>query len=299
MNRAPKGHGSVNLLPNGRWLAKIPVDRHSNGTTRYRTKAFERKNDARRWLNEMFTLKEQKLLGAGKRQTLEKYATEVLLYGNERISARTRDGYLRSLAIHVYPSLGNRPLDEIRPRELETLFGQIRKNHRSSTVNNVRTALSRVFTTAIRHELIYNNPVSRTKKARKSEFEDTQVKFPWSEEEVRKALIAASGSPMEAILTVVLATGMRRGELLGLWWSDIDFDSQTVSIERTIHRERRSSDDANNGGIVVCPPKTKSSRRINQLAPPVLDVLRRHQMEQDLARQGAGERYEGILCSAP
>lgn len=292
MTRSPKGHGSLNLLPNGRWLAKIPVNRHPNGATRYRTKTFLRKSDARRWLSEMIALNEQKVLGAGTRQTLERYAYEVLLNGNQRISPRTSDGYLRSLRIHVFPSLGNKPLEEVRARELESLLGQLRRSHTASTVNNVRTALSKVYSIAIRHEIIHINPVSRTQKARKSEFEKTQVRLPWSQEEVRRALDAARDTPMEAILTVVLATGMRRGELLGLWWSDIDFHLQTVSIERTIHREPRTPGDPDSGGVIVCPPKTKSSRRINQLAPPVLDVLRRHQMEQDLARQGAGSAWK-------
>jgi len=89
---------------------------------------------------------------------------------------------------------------------------------------------------------------------------------------------------MEPFLTLVLSTGMRRGEALGLMWSDIDFEHNTVSIERSVHRESITQRDGSRiGEIVVTPPKTAQSRRVNQLTLPVIDVLRRHQIEQQIS----------------
>ena len=95
--------------------------------------------------------------------------------------------------------------------------------------------MSKVFNVAMRHELVLNNPVRRTEKFKRSEFEPTQVKPPWSKEEAQYALKCAEGTQMELFLTLVLSTGMRRGEALGLMWSDIDFEHNTVSIERSVH----------------------------------------------------------------
>lgn len=82
---------------------------------------------------------------------------------------------------------------------------------------------------------------------------------------------------------------MRRGELLGLRWADIDFEHETVSIERTIHRESILQPDGSRARrVVVAPPKTANSRRVNQLSESVLDVLVLHQAEQEVARQMAG-----------
>lgn len=292
MKRGSKGNGSVTLLPNGKWLVKVPVGNYANGPSRYRHKTCATKSDALRWHRSLLAQRENQTLVAGPRQTLRQFATEVLLDANDRIADRTRDGYYRNLRVHVFPVLGSRVLSDIKSQELERLFSQIRRNHCASTVNNVRTALSKVFSVALRHDLVLFNPVTRTEKAKRGEYDKTQVRLPWSKEEILQVLAHAAGTPMEAFLTISLGTGMRRGEILGLRWGDIDFEHQTVSIERTIHRESiLQSDGSRISTVKVAPPKTASSRRVNQLASPILDVLRRHQMEQEMARQVAGATW--------
>jgi integrase len=292
MKRSPKGNGSITQLSTGKWLVKIPVGKYQNGKTRYRVKYCSSKAEARRWQSSLLAQRESQMLVAGPRQTLRQYATEVLLNSNDRISDRTRDGYYRNLRLHVFPALGSRTLTEIKPQELEAFFSQLRRRYSASTVNNVRVALSKVFSVAMRHELVLSNPIARTVKAKRGAFEKTQVCLPWSKEEMRKALAAARNTPMEAFITLAVATGMRRGELLGLRWSDIDYERQTVSIERTIHRESIVQTDGSSlRGVVVAPPKTENSRRVNQLAEPILDVLRRHQMEQEVVRSMAEDSW--------
>lgn len=292
MKREPKGNGSVSALPTGRWLVKVPVGKTEKGTTRYVTKTCETKAVARRWQSSLLAQRESHELRAGPRQTFKQYAEEVLLNRNDHMSDRTRDGYFRSLRKHVFPTLGSRVLTEVRPQELEQLFSRLRRNRSASTVNNVRVAVSKVFAVAVRHELVVFNPVSRTEKAKRSEYEKTQVRVPWSVDEVRAVIAAAKETPMEPFVTLSLATGARLGEVLGLRWSDINFELQTVSIERTIHRESITQRDGTRvRGVVVKPPKTASSRRVNQLTPPVLDVLRRLELEQRLDRAAVGEMW--------
>jgi len=144
--------------------------------------------------------------------------------------------------------------------------------------------MSKVFKLALRHELVLSNPVLRTEKAKRSEFEPTQVKLPWSREEAQHAIKCAEGTSMELVLVLFLSTGMRRGEALGLQWGDMDFEHCTVSIERSVHRESIIQKDGSRiSQVVVTPPKTTQSRRVNQLTLPVIDVLRRHQLEQQLS----------------
>jgi integrase len=293
MNRKAKGDGSITRLPSGKWLAKFPTGKNSKGSTRYQTKTCATKSEARRWQQSMIGLRERQMLVSGPRQTLRQYAAEILLNRNDRIADRTRDGYYRNLEKHVFPVFGSRPLPEIGAQELEMFFSRLRSTHSASTVNNVRIALSKVYTTALRHGTAIVNPVRQTQKAKRGEFEPTQVNLPWSIDEALEAKKAASGTSMEAILLLASATGMRRGELLGLRWGDLDFDSHTVSIERTIHRESILQPDGSRiGRIVVAPPKTASSRRVNQLSEPLIDVLVRHQMEQAIVRSLADDDWE-------
>ncbi len=293
MTRGPKGYGSITRLHNGKWLVKIPVGKSDNGRTRYRTSTCITKSEANRKRMALMHLRESQMLVAGPRLSFRDYSREVLLNPNDRVSNRTRDGYFRSLEKHVFNVLGGKPLTEISSQELEDLFRRLRARYSASTVNNVRTALSKVFSTALRHDLVKFNPVTRTEKARRGEFDNSQVRPPLSVEEIQAILKAAQGTSFEAFFTLILGTGMRRGEVLGLKWSDIDFEIGTVSIERTIHRESIIQLDGSTcSAVVVRPPKTSQSRRVNQLPPPVLDALIRHQMEQEVARQMAGEDWE-------
>jgi integrase len=293
MNRKPKGDGSITRLPSGKWLAKFPIGKNSNGSTRYQTRTCATKSESHRWQQSMISLRERQMLVSGPRQTLRQYASEILLIRSDRIADRTRDGYYRNLEKHVFPIFGARPLSEIGAQELEMFFSRLRCKYSASTVNNVRIALSKVYTTALRHGTAIANPVRQTQKAKRGEFEATQVNLPWSLGEVQRAMTAAKDTSMEAILAVALATGMRRGELLGLRWSDLDFESHTVSIERTVHRESISQPDGSRmGRVVVAPPKTVSSRRVNQVTESVIDVLVRHRMEQEVVRSLNGDGWE-------
>jgi len=292
MKRSFKGNGTVRQLGCGKWLTKVPVGKTAKGETRYVSRRSNSKSEAIRIQNELINLREQQLLIAGPRQTLRQYATEVLVGGSDRTSDRTRDGYFLSLRTHVFPAIGTRPLIDIKPQELDRLFIEIRKSHSANTVRNVRTALSKVFTAALRHGIVNFNPVSRTEKPKKYELDKTQVQPPWTKEELKKALETAKGTEFEAFLALALATGMRRGELLGLKWTDVDFENMTISIERTMyHQSIIQPDGTTQRSEVVRPPKTASSRRVNQLTPGVVEVLKKRIAVQDSQRIVAGSTW--------
>jgi len=294
MKRSTKGLGSITQLPTGVWRVKVPVGRTPSGATRYRTKHCATKSDARNWQRQLISLREQQQLVAGPQTTFRAFATEYLLTPSDHVRERTHDQYYRNLRNHVFPTLGGRALHDIRPWDIEALLKQLRKSRSASTVNNVRIAMSKVFRVAERHELVLSNPVRRTEKARRNEFEPTQVKLPWSREEAQSVLKCAEGTQIELFIVLVLSTGMRRGEALGLRWSDIDFDAGTVSIERSVHRESIIQKDGSKiSRIAVTPPKTAQSRRVNQLTLPVIDVLRRHQLEQHLQGLNQSQSIDG------
>jgi integrase len=78
------------------------------------------------------------------------------------------------------------------------------------------------------------------------------------------------GDRLEALYVLAVTTGMRRGELLGLKWSDIDLENATVSVRRTLTR-------IDNGKrVTLGDPKTKRSRRTIRLTPQAVEALRVH-----------------------
>jgi integrase len=101
----------------------------------------------------------------------------------------------------------------------------------------------------------------------------------------RQVLAAVTGDRLEALFTVALACGLRQSEALGLRWSDIDLDADTLRVQRVIQRV--------NGEYQVLEPKTKRSRRTISLPAPVATSLRQHKVRQSEDRLKVGPAWEG------
>jgi len=188
--------------------------------------------------------------------------------------------------------MGTKALRDVRPLELQHLLTTLRQEYSASTVNNIRIGLSKVFSEAMHHRLVQSNPVAGTRKAKRQEWEATQVRLPWTVAEVLRVREVIDSTPLRAPLTLLLYTGMRLGEMLGLRWSDIDFENESLSIERTLsHQSVLQLDGTKKYEVVVRPPKTVSSRRTIKLGVPMLDILALHKAEQDLTMVSAGTSW--------
>jgi integrase len=113
---------------------------------------------------------------------------------------------------------------------------------------------------------------------------------PLTPEQVRRLLGAARGHKLEALITLAVNTGMRRGELLGLHWQDIDFEAECLYVRRSVSR-------VGTFGIKELDPKTQRSKRKIELSPFVVETLKRHQEQQQMMREKVGNRWkeQGIV----
>jgi integrase len=113
--------------------------------------------------------------------------------------------------------------------------------------------------------------------------------------QLRMLLEAAQGSQLEALLTLAITTGMSRGEVLALHWSDLDLANQTVTIHRTVHWSGQT-------GYVEWEPKTPARRRHLPLSRLACEALKRHQQQQqEQDEQQATEQRQGdglVFCTA-
>jgi integrase len=109
---------------------------------------------------------------------------------------------------------------------------------------------------------------------------------PLSASEARRLLEAASGDRLEALYVLAVHTGMRRGELLGLKWDDVDLDTSTVRVRRTLTRPE------NGRRIALGEPKTKKSRRTVRLTLRAVEALTRHRARQAEEKLKAGGVYQ-------
>ena len=294
-----KGEGSVTYLPaSGRWLVKVPIGRYRSGGTQYKSKYAKTVTDGNRIRIQLLSERQGGRLIAGPKETFKVYAD--WYYQNEAGNTMRETTIYQQYQLlnrYAFPTLGHRPIVDLTPREITNWMQQLRNSYSVSTVNNTRAAMSGVFSSAVRNEKIPHNTVAKTQKLKRGQFEKTQVRSPYDKAEALKLLEAAKESDLDAFIHLAVFTGMRRGEILGLKWSDIEFEQGTVYIERTLKEGTRFVPGGS--GItqpVFNEPKTASSKRLVHLAPAALAALTRHQLIQGLQKSSLeGDWFENDL----
>jgi integrase len=105
-----------------------------------------------------------------------------------------------------------------------------------------------------------------------------------NDNQVRQLLISAQGHRWEALFHLAVVTGMRQMEMLGLKWSDLDWERGIIRVERQLSRDSRD-------GVAYVSPKTHFGKRTVILGEKTLDLLRAHFEKQQALANGAGEKW--------
>jgi integrase len=201
--------------------------------------------------------------------------------GTVRESTFSRDKYL--VVNHVKPSVGRLKLKNLNALHLQGLYRErLDSGLSASTVQKVHHVLHKALAQAVRWDLIPRNPADAVKAPRPMPKEMR----PLSAKEARRLLDAAKGDKLEALYVVAVTTGMRRGELLGLKWSDVDLGNTRLSIRRTLTRTE------NGKYVALGDTKNKKSRRTVRLTPQAVEALRMHLERQIRKIEALGDLYD-------
>src|SRR5215210_3015302 len=183
--------------------------------------------------------------------------------GTVRESTYSRDKYL--VTNHIKPSIGRIKLKNVSALHLQRLYrDRLDAGLSGSTVQKMHHVIHKALSQAVRWDLILRNPADNVKAPTPS----TKEIHPLSADEARQLLEAARDDRLEALYVLALHTGMRRGELLGLKWDDVDLDNETIRVRRTLTRKGT--------GYVLGEPKTRKSRRTIRLTKRAVEALRSH-----------------------
>src|SRR5215207_469418 len=285
MARRGNGEGSITRhKKSGKWMARYLVETPTGA--KRRTIYADTRKEAAEKLARALSDRADGIVVDDKNLTVGKYLDRWLsdaVRGTVRESTFSRDKYLATN--HVKPSIGRVKLKNLNALHLTRLYRERMDSGLSgSTVQKIHRVIHKALAQAVRWSLIPRNPADSVKAPTPT----SKEMHPLSAEEACGLLEAAgeAGDRLEALYVLAVHTGMRRGELLGLKWEDVDLDSQTVRVRRTLTRTD------NGRRLALGEPKTKKSRRTVRLTQRAVEALRSHRARQAEEKLGVGSLYQ-------
>lgn len=206
-----------------------------------------------------------------------------------RVRPKTIEGYRTDLR-RIEATIGHVRLDRLSVRNIEYLWSTMVADGVLASVQHCKRTLNAALSNAVDQGLISRNPVSQATTPR---YSPSDIE-PYSLDEMAELLHAAAGTRNGVRSTLALALDLRRGEALGLRWSDIDLDAGTLTIRRQLQRvpwEHGCADPDLCGSSPDCPlryggglrtsePKSDSGRRTLAMPHPLTAELRAHRVAQ-------------------
>ena len=209
------------------------------------------------------------------------------------VAAKTYKRYEEIVRLHLKPHLGSIPLHRLRPAHVQRLYAALQEAEKHPrTILHVHRVLHTALEHAVKLEVVGRN-VCDAVSPPKVRPPEVQV---ITEEELAKILRAAEGTRLYVPVLLAALCGLRRGEVLALRWSDVDFERGILQVRRSLEEVRVD------GSTVVRfkEPKTGRARAV-VLPPLVVEALRKHRRLQAEERLRAGPDWEDndLVCCGP
>ena len=228
------------------------------------------------------------------RQTFAQYAEYVLALKEQRGDAHKSIVDYRSMAARIYPELGHVKLRDLQAHHLNAFYGKLMQpgqNKRTGGGLSAKTVLryhrfiSIVLAQAVKEGLVPFNAASRAEPPRAEKHKADYLQ-PADISAINAALLS---EPLKwrALVHLLMITGARRGEVLGLKWEDVDLERGRVFICRSISYTP-------DRGVYEGKPKTKSSERYVAIPPETVSLLREYRVWQIEERFRLGEYYQDM-----
>ena len=183
--------------------------------------------------------------------------------------------------MHINPFLGNIKLKDLRPDQIQSFYNaKLQSGTSKRSVRVIHAVLHRALKQAVMWGLLGRNP-SDAIILPKYKPREMQV---LNQEQVHIFVSATSKSRFSMLYWLAVSTGLRQGELLGLKWSDIDFQNQSLQVKRQLQRQKK--------GLVFTDPKSEASRRVVLLGNTTIEKLLLHKISLEEEKETIGKRWK-------
>ncbi len=280
--RRPQGDGTIRKRSDGRWEARIIIGHKNDGSPMYKSAFAKTQKSALKQLHQLIDLYRDVDLTEECRMTLgewlDKWLDEYMIF---TIRESTLDSYRAMVKNQVKPFIGSKQISSLTTADMQKFYNKIKKEGRvrehpihgktlaDSMVRGVHMMLHEALDMAVKERLIVKNPTNGTT-IPKCNYPEKQV---LGDSQLDTFLDAIKAYPewTDFFYTEVM-TGLRRGEICGLRWSDVNFSESKLRVERSVSVKK-------GGGIQIGETKTDTGKRVIILPPSVKDMLLRRKAE--------------------
>ncbi len=274
------------------WIAVELGADESGKRTRHQQRAGATRKEAQRVLNEVLHR-----LGSGEyvapvKLTLGGFLRDQWLPAiRSTIRRSTFDSYQMNIETHIVPALGSVKLQALTPARLNAFYSDLIDHGRVNgkgglspkTVRNIHIPLRKALADAVKWNILARNVAQFADPPRLRQAGDKEMKT-WTAQELRTFLDQVADDRLYPGFHLVGSTGMRRGEILGVRWTDIDLDAAQLSVRQTLITTDYE--------LVFSTPKTARGRRVIALDKQTVTVLRTWKKTQLEERMAIGAAYE-------
>ena len=281
--RRPSGDGMVRKK-DGKWEARIVVGHKNDGSPIFRYVYAKTQKE----LNEKLLRKKNEYHGIELTEDSNMTVGEWLdiwldKYASLTLRENTLTGYRRIVNNYVKPHIGNKPISFITANDLQKLYVKLKKEGRifyhpqfkrelsDSSVLRVHTMLHKAFDDAIKEGLIAKNPTHNTNPPKKTK---TEMKV-LNDEQLQRFMNAIEQDELwHDFFYTELTTGLRRGEICGLKWSDFDETENSVTVKRSLTT-------VTDGKVIQSEPKTADGKRKIYLPESTAELLKKRKQRSN------------------
>jgi integrase len=285
-----QGQGHIRQRGQQSWELKFDLGRDPGGKRISRHVTFRgTKREAQAELNRLLSRRNEGTYVDPTKMSVAEYLEHWLTVDIDRRVARKTAARHRGIVRHnIIPRIGAMPLRKLTAVHIEALEAELaqqgRQRHRDSrgpalsaqTVLHVHRTLSQALEHAVKTDVLFRNPALQVRPPRPPGREIKILTKP----EIAQVLRAAEGTGLYLPILVAVTTGIRRGELFGLRWSDLDLARSRLSVNQSLELVR--------GRAVFKAPKTKGSRRTLTLPAITVEALKAHKAAQGSERLRLG-----------
>lgn len=295
------GHIRKRKLKNGgvSWQIVIENGVDSNGNRKRIYKTVKgTKKEAQKVLTKMLNEIDNGKYIEPVKTTLGEYLTEWMqTYIEPNLSPTTIVGYKANIFGHVIPNLGEIPIQKLNAMDIQKFYNKLvtekhprtKKPLSARTIEHIHANLKSALKQAVKLGIIDKNPAEAVTIPRAKEYK-AQV---YTEEEVRKLLMYVKGTRLEVPVALEVGLGLRRGEVLGLKWSAIDFKQKKLKVETSLVYVNKE--------FIFKPPKSSAGERTLIVPDSIIELLKEHKKRQNKLRLALGSEYQNydLVCCEP